>query len=94
MQLVRCELGLPDERVCIDREGGGLDSPTCRALNPNGLIPVRGEDDLMRDESAAICLHRADRVSRTERCPPMGAPGDCAHVCGGRTRQALVLTPC
>jgi len=48
------ELGLDHQR--IDRGGafGGNDEPEFRAMNPNGLIPVLRDDDLILWESPAI----------------------------------------
>ena len=53
------EIGLAFER--IDRGGkfGGLDDPDYRALNPNGLVPVVIDGDLVMWESQAILRHYA-----------------------------------
>ena len=70
--LVLEELGLPFELVKIDREGGELDSAAYRKLNPNGLIPVLVDADLVLYESAAICLHLADSHPAPALVPPLG----------------------
>jgi glutathione S-transferase len=66
------ELGVPYERVSIDRENGALDSPAYRALNPNGLIPVLVDGDLVLYETAAICLHLADIHPQAQLMPALG----------------------
>lgn len=66
------ELGVPYVRVPIDREHGALDSPAYRALNPNGLIPVLEDGDLVLYETAAICLHLSDTHPQARLMP---APG-------------------
>jgi glutathione S-transferase len=73
--LVLHELGVPHELVRIDKEGGELESASYRALNPNGLIPVLVDGDLVLYESAAICLHLADRFPEGDLFPPVGTAG-------------------
>ena len=68
------ELGLPYERLLIDREHGALDSPAYRALNPNGLIPVLVDGDLVLYETAAIALHLSDSHPGAGLMPPLGTP--------------------
>lgn len=68
------ELGLPYERLLIDREHGALDSPAYRALNPNGLIPVLEDGDLVLYETAAIALHLADTHPQAGLMPALGTP--------------------
>ncbi|MBX3611627.1 MAG: glutathione S-transferase family protein [Hydrogenophaga sp.] len=69
------ELGVPYERVLIDREHGGLDSAAYRALNPNGLIPVLVDGDLVLYETAAIALHLADTHPEAGLMPPLASAG-------------------
>ena len=66
------ELGVAFELVKIDREGGELDSAAYRKLNPNGLIPVLVDADLVLYESAAIFLHLADTHPGCGLLPPVG----------------------
>ena len=66
------ELGVPYERRLIDREHGALDSPAYRALNPNGLIPVLEDGDLVLYETAAIGLHLADTHPEAKLMPALG----------------------
>lgn len=68
------ELGVPYERQRIDREHGALDSPAYRALNPNGLIPVLEDGDLVLYETAAICLHLSDTHPEARLMPTLGTP--------------------
>jgi glutathione S-transferase len=66
------ELGAPYERVLVDREHGALNSPAYRALNPNGLIPVLVDGDLVLYETAAICLHLSDTHPQAKLMPALG----------------------
>ncbi len=66
------ELGVAYERVHIDRENGALDSPAYRALNPNGLIPVLVDGDLVLYETAAIGLHLCDTHPQAGLMPALG----------------------
>ena len=61
VRLVLTELGLPHDCRLIDREGGALDSPGYRALQPMGLIPALETPDGPMFETAAILLYLADR---------------------------------
>ncbi|MBV8657053.1 MAG: glutathione S-transferase family protein [Burkholderiales bacterium] len=73
------ELAVPYELVLINKEEGELDSPAYRKLNPNGLIPVLRDDDLVLYETAAICLHLVDRFPAAGLIPSVGtaARGEC-----------------
>lgn len=66
------EIGQPFELVLVDREGGAHKSPQYLALNPNGLIPVFVDGDLVLYESAAICLHLADTAPSVGLMPALG----------------------
>lgn len=67
------EIGAPFELRLIDRAGGELDSPAYRAMNPNGLIPVLRDGDLVLYETAAICLHLSDTHPDAKLMPPLGS---------------------
>jgi len=67
------ELGLPFELIKIDQEGGELNSEAYRQLNPNGLIPVLVDGDLVLYETAAICLHLADTHPGAGLMPAVGS---------------------
>ncbi|MGQ2995289.1 MAG: glutathione S-transferase family protein [Hydrogenophaga sp.] len=69
------ELGVPYERVWVDRAHDAHKSPEYLALNPNGLIPVLVDGDLVLYETAAICLHLADTHPHAGLMPALGSPG-------------------
>jgi len=54
------ELGVPFQLQWVDRAQGEHKSPGYLKLNPNGLIPVLVDGELVLYETAAICLHLAD----------------------------------
>jgi glutathione S-transferase len=66
------EMGIPFELAKIDREGGELNSMAYRKLNPNGLIPVLEDGDIVLYETVAICLHLADSHPESELLAPIG----------------------
>ena len=53
------EVGLDVERIDLGGPFGGNDEPEFRAMNPNGLIPVLKDNDLVVFESAAILRYLA-----------------------------------
>ena len=73
------EIGLPYERVLVDKQNGGHRTPAYLALNPNGLIPVLVDGDLVLYETAAICLHLSDTQPQAALMPPMDTR-DRAHA--------------
>ena len=66
------ELGVPFELVLVDRNRNAHKSPEYLRLNPNGLIPVLTDRDLVLYETAAICLHLADLHPAAGLAPPLG----------------------
>lgn len=66
------ELGLPFNKVLVDRTVQAHKSPAYLALNPNGLIPVLRDGPLVLYESAAICMHLADRHLAAGLMPALG----------------------
>ena len=66
------ELGVPFALQRVDREQGEHKSAAYLQLNPNGLIPVLVDGDLVLYEAAAICLHLADTHPAAGLAPPMG----------------------
>ena len=68
------ELGASYELVPVDRANNAQKSPAYLALNPNGLIPVAVDGDLVLYETAAICLHLADTHPDAALAPPLGTP--------------------
>lgn len=55
------EAGAAYELVLVDRATDGHKSADYRRLNPSGRIPTLVDGDLVLFETAAICLHIADR---------------------------------
>ena len=66
------EIGVPFNKVLVDRAVQAHKSPAYLALNPNGLIPVLRDGDLVLYETAAICLHLVDTHAAAELAPPVG----------------------
>ncbi|WP_334011250.1 glutathione S-transferase family protein [Burkholderia cepacia] len=68
------EIGQPFELEYVDRTHDRHKSPDYLALNPNGLIPVLIDGDLVLYEAAAICLHLADTHPEKRLAPELGTP--------------------
>ena len=68
------ELGVPFELKLVDRTNDAHKSPAYRKLNPNGLIPVIVDGDLVLYETAAICLYLVDTHPEAELAPALGTP--------------------
>jgi glutathione S-transferase len=66
------EVGAPFELVLVDRAHGAHKSAAYLALNPNGLIPVLVDGDLVLYESAAICLLLVDAHPQAALAPALG----------------------
>ena len=66
------EIGAPYELVLVDRDSNEHKSPPYLKLNPTGRIPVLIDGDLVLFETAAICLHLADRHPEAELAPALG----------------------
>ncbi len=69
------EIGSPYELVRVERDEEGRPSEAYLALNPFGKIPTLEDGDLVLTESAAICLHLADKFPDARLAPPVGTPG-------------------
>lgn len=67
------EIGVPFERVLVDRTQDAHKSSAYLQLNPNGLIPVLQDGTLVLYETAAICLHLADTHPAARLAPPLGS---------------------
>jgi glutathione S-transferase len=76
------ELGLPFEAVRIDRARGDHKSPAYLALNPQGLIPVLQDGELVLFETGAILWHLAARAGRlgADGPPASDAPARAATL--------------
>jgi glutathione S-transferase len=66
------EAGVPFELKLVQRTQGAHKQPAYLKLNPNGLIPVLVDGDLVLYETAAICLYLADRFPAAALAPPPG----------------------
>jgi glutathione S-transferase len=66
------ELGAPFELKFVDRASGAHKSPEYLKLNPNGLIPVLVDGDLVLYETAAIVLHLVDTHPAAGLAPALG----------------------
>ena len=66
------EIGVPYQRVLVDRMQNAHKTPDYLKLNPNGLLPVLIDGDLVLYETAAICLHLCDTHPEAHLAPPLG----------------------
>lgn len=67
------ELGAKFELQLVDRTLGAHKSPQYLQLNPNGLIPVLVDGELVLYETAAILLHLADTHAQAHLAPASGS---------------------
>lgn len=67
------ELGVPYERVLVDRTQDVQKTMAYLRLNPNGLIPVLTDGDLVLYETAAIALYLCDKHPDRGLAPPLGS---------------------
>jgi glutathione S-transferase len=67
------ELNASFELQLVDRANDGHKSPAYLRLNPNGLIPVLVDGELVMYETAAILLHLADTHPAASLAPPLGS---------------------
>ncbi len=68
------ELQIPFQLSLVDRDVGAHKAPEYLKLNPNGLIPVMVDGDLVLYETAAILLHLADTHPKAGLVPPLATP--------------------
>jgi glutathione S-transferase len=73
------ELGVPFALRWVDRAQGAHKSPEYLKLNPNGLIPVLVDGDLVLYETAAILLHLADSHPQAGLAPATPGSAERAH---------------
>jgi glutathione S-transferase len=66
------EIGAPYERVPVDRMANAHKQPGYLRLNPNGLIPVLVDGELILYETAAIVLHLCDTHPQAALAPALG----------------------
>jgi glutathione S-transferase len=65
------EMGVPYERVLVDRAVDAHRKPEYLRLNPNGLLPVLTDGDLVLYETAAIVLHLCDTRPESRMAPAL-----------------------
>ncbi len=68
------ELGVDYELVYVDRDNAAHKSAAYLALNPSGRIPVLEDGAMAISETAAICLHLADRHPEGRMVPDVATP--------------------
>jgi glutathione S-transferase len=68
------ELKAAFELKLVDRMQRAHKSAAYLKLNPNGLIPVLEDGDLVLYETAAICLHLVDTHAQAGLAPALGTP--------------------
>ena len=66
------ELGVAYELCFVDRNAQAHKAADYLKLNPNGLIPVLIDGDLVLYETAAICLHLVDSHPQAHLFPALG----------------------
>lgn len=67
------EIGVPFERVLVDRTVDAHKRPEYLRMNPNGLIPVLEDGGLVLYETAAVTLHLCDRHPQAGLAPAIGS---------------------
>lgn len=68
------ELGAEYEYVEVDLFGGQGREPWFLKINPAGKVPVLDDGGTVVTESAAICLHLAEKHPQSGLLPPAGTP--------------------
>ncbi len=68
------EIGAEFKLQLVDRTNAAHKSPAYLKLNPNGLIPVLVDGELVLYETAAICLHLVDTHPAAGLAPALGTP--------------------
>jgi len=67
------EMCVPFELVLVDRANDAHKAREYLHLNPNGLLPVLTDGELVLYETAAICLHLCDMHPRAGLAPAVGS---------------------
>ena len=65
-------MGVEVELVLVDRTKNAQKDPSYLKLKPAGRIPTLIDSDLVLFESAAICMHLADKHPEANLAPPLG----------------------
>lgn len=67
------EIGAPFTLQLVDRTQGAHKSPAYLKLNPNGLIPVLVDGELVLYETAAVLMHLVDTHPTAGLAPSLGS---------------------
>ena len=68
------EVGAQYEYVEVDLFGGEGRQPWFLEINPGGKVPVLDDEGAIVTESAAICMHLAEKFPASRLLPPAGTP--------------------
>jgi glutathione S-transferase len=68
------EVGATYEYVEVDVRHGQGREPWFIKINPGGKVPVLDDDGRIITESAAICIHVADKYPKSQLMPTAGTP--------------------
>jgi glutathione S-transferase len=82
------EAGVPYERVFVDRTANAHKTESYLKLNPNGLLPVLEDGDLVLYETAAICLYIAEKYPQSGLFPAVASMADAKPGDGASRAQA------
>lgn len=66
------EVGAAYEYVEVDLKRGEAREPWFLKLNPAGKVPVLDDSGTIISESAAVCMHLAEKYSESRLLPPVG----------------------
>ena len=66
------ELGVPYELVTLDLAAGEHKQPRYLRLHPHGAVPALDDGEVTIFESAAICMHLADKFADKHLAPAVG----------------------
>ena len=67
------EIGVPYQLVLLDRDKNAHKAPEYLKLNPHGRIPTLVDGTLVLFETAAICMHLADKHPEAKLAPAFGS---------------------
>lgn len=66
------ELGIDHRLIFVDCNANAQKRPEFLALNPNGLVPVLRDGDIVLFEAAAISMYLVDHYPEAHLAPPVG----------------------
>ncbi len=68
------EIGVPYDLVRLDMKQNDHKTPEYLRVHPHGQVPALVDGDLTLLESAAICMHLADKYPDAKLAPGLGTP--------------------